>query len=334
MALQGPVRLLVCLAIVDDPDTLHSLSQRIRTLSALALVDREMHSMMRDFVYPILIKRAVTNPSAGEPPTLEVMASMTDMEVDRIMRVNCISNTRITSRALSVARIMEVIASDHWRLVPLKRELRKRRRVFISTMSARVEFRLRPCDLSQMKTVRGCRREDVLDACMARFESSAKLGQYNLAVTEAANKRSDTRAVRVRRKSDLAQLTGNAEEWVAFRAKHQDLVDAEKAYQRSGTAEDAQTAVRLLHQRSDEVAGRRQEMELLGWPPQLPVFCNLIPAGVKAAYDRYLHYSRGEDKVTAQVFLEKWMVICNGCDVIETMRCPVLAEAIHDFLSF
>ena len=215
----------------------------MRTLHAIALVQRDCRDLVKDFVLTkLVVKHAFPRLVGLEKPTLESMAFKNDREIARLLMQTC-AHPIYVSRDHAVTAICNV-ASKFWHLIDLKRELRGRRRVTLSAGAAKHEFRLRPEDLAMLaKTGKRYAREDVMDASMKRFSSHARLLAYDARVKAAEVKRKETYEFTAENRLRLSKAVGMR----LYFENHGSLATskAEARFFRSGSAADFDAVVEL-----------------------------------------------------------------------------------------
>jgi hypothetical protein len=148
--LPSTVLLGICLCIASDPEPLHTLSARMRTLSALSSTCREVRAIVREFALPAL-ERAFSLPPkiAAAPPSsqrastaaVHAAARTTPPTVESLVRLNeyelTLAEEVLCTRPLAEhgygrtrgARVDGLLMLGDrggalWRLVNVKRELR------------------------------------------------------------------------------------------------------------------------------------------------------------------------------------------------------------------
>ena len=244
--------------IVDDNDPLHTMSQRWRTLGALASVCREMRTLIMVIAYPKL-SRAYAGRIQDEPcPTIESIAFMDDTAVRELSTTLDMSSEkkRNTTRFDMVQAII-CMAPMYWHLVPLRNELRLRRKVVITAAKARVQLRLCASDMLGIMLCdrnQRVRQEDAMDCCMKRFGSSAAFEKHDARLRIAAQKRASTNLLRAQRMECLgADMCVLARHYV-------DLNNAVHTYARTGCDHAKENAIRVFYQKGHEIDARKREM--------------------------------------------------------------------------
>ena len=123
------VLLGVCMCIASNPEPLHTLSARMRTLAALSATCREIRGIVSDFAVPAL-QRAYVPPSphpVEEIPTVESLVRRTDYELMMFEEVLCTrprsdNNNYTRPRGTRVDCLLQLgqRGGALWRLVGLK----------------------------------------------------------------------------------------------------------------------------------------------------------------------------------------------------------------------
>ena len=272
------IYLQICVNIIDDTDPLHSLSQRIRTLHAMALVDKEMHALVTS-MYPCLIESVVSlsDRVLADRPRLEKLAYLSDSKLRQFYRKNVISSSlEGLGREVMIDNIMDCY--KYWPLIPLKRELKRRRSVFMNSTTARHEFRLRTNDLLDQGQIR---REDAVDACMNRFKRHAVFLRYDIKMNDAKMKRARTKELKEERLNEFNRKFGR------LRPNSVDLMDAERAYVKSGNERDLAAAHAMYAELIDAISNRQNEVDLILFKFKF----QRLPANVKFAVDEYVTFN-------------------------------------------
>jgi hypothetical protein len=283
----------VCECIVNDQDPLHSMSQRLRTLGALAATCKEVRALTTAVVYPRLSNLFAGRVQDKPCPTLDSIAFMDDAEVHAIAKSLCrsCSSADGTTRAEDVHAILGM-SPRYWHLVPLRDELRLRRNVLLTVSYAKAQLRLRASDIYDVVlpgTKPRVRQEDAVDRCMARFGSSAALTRHDHMLRIAAQKRAATFSLRARRMEDLGS------DMCVLARHYHDLNAAVNAYACTGCESAKAHATCIFYQKGREIDARKQEMGPMP-PAARPT--------VLVAYIAYL--LNGDDQVSRNVVQAYW----------------------------
>ena len=292
----------VCMAVARDADRLFSLTARVRLLTKLGQVDRDLRRIVREMALPELSRRQVPKAeldthAARKLPTLEWLATKSDQRVYRLEQEVCCTLrhrpgqpwlTDTKPRRTNVTRIMET-ARIHWDVVPLQRELRARRYEVLTRSEAASELRLRRADLAPIGPGPRFRREDLLDAALALHGSAAEMDRKAARVREAADKRAATaRAnveVRQARRAEVEAATGaSPRDWTVMMATQGDVADAVREYELLPPAPLAAAAVAA----SPSVRTSAKERKLLAAAAQFAGVRDATLAMAKGRWDEIL----------------------------------------------
>ena len=286
--LPASANLLVCTAVAHDPDPLHSLSRRIRTLRAIAAVNRELRELVHTMVYPSMIRMLGLQ---EEPePTLANLARLPDASVsDMVQRLS--GSVPSGQRAESVDLILQ-LAPRLWCIEPLFAELRRRRSRMVTGSEARERYRVRPVDLVGLqRSSQGLLCvEDVMDRSYARYGCTPSLQRHDARIREAASKRVLTMRLQAERCAQLAP------ELRTLARTYGELGAAVRAFASSGDENHARAASSLYANRRREMDERARELGVL---PQ-------APPCIRAAYDAYVTSGLQEHKRRVTAFLDEW----------------------------
>lgn len=285
----------VCERIVQDPEPLHTLSARVRTLGALRLVCHETDAVVRDRALPLLA--AQVGADGGKKlkrPTLERIAYADDIAVGAALVVHGFSQPNGFKRKKAVDALL--LTGKLWELAPLKRELGRRRAVLLDSAAAQRRFRLTP-DVSRGPLVR---EEDAKDAALARHGSSAGLAVYDARTVAATEKRRATVQLRNGRETELTgavYATNGDPDW--FRL-YPDLKVVKAAFLKVGGAAAFDAAIELHWRRRAEVDARSREVRDLISDPTTEA------DAVKGAVDAYVAFGAEKDRDTIVGYLGRW----------------------------
>jgi hypothetical protein len=289
------VVMLVCMAVAEDPEPLLSLSARLRTLGALSQTDRDTRDIVRRMAMPLLIEAFVPvadrhRHGKAHVPSVESLVHRSDQKVDRMQHDLCCVPTRMPAiemhaRRATVNRILET-ARSFWHLVPLKRELRRRCNEVMTTKRACAEFRLRRADLATSPTMR---REDLLGVALARHGSAAALAKLDASMRASVARRVEARGLNAGRREDLEAASGNPADWRMLLAVRVELVEAVRAFARTGHSSKRAAALAVFACDMTGVAARRAEVDALPWDNR-----RLSPA-MQHARDEYVLYAGDAD---------------------------------------
>ena len=301
--------MLVCLAVANDPEPLLSLSMRLRTLGALSRIDRDTRDVVKGLALPQLEEAFAPvadrhRYARAEPPTLETLARRSDRRVMLMQHELCCcvpagaaGQPDLKPRSSAIDRILEV-AARFWHLVSLKRELRRRRGVCMKAAAAIAELRLRRADVAACPTMR---REELLDAALARHGSSAGLARADAALRTAAVKRTEARDLKAGRRAELEAASGAPQDWKMLLAVRVELVEAVRAYAQTGAQAKRAAALDLFSRDMVGVAARRAEIEAMPWPP-----IERRSVTVRLATEEYALYAGESDLASLTAASASW----------------------------
>ena len=347
MSLPDATLLGMCLYFSDDPEPLHTLTERMKALCALSETCREVRAMVRDLAFPALSRRFGCDVGAVHTiPTVSSLVHRTDGELARLEDALCTAPSRAglgahaqhRRRPARVDALLRLAASEGalWRMVPLKRELRRRRECVLGTRDAIIAYRLRAEDLAGKFPPYS--REDLATIALARHGSELAMRARDAAIRASSKKRVDTRNARDDRRDEIDVALISIAEIGPYSSQvatddyrhvtrwHEGMRAAVERYVLKGTRELRDAALAMFRNGLDSLRTRRAEVGSLPWPPTTGHAGGLLaPSSVASARRDYVDLGDPDDLEDATAFSTRWT---NALHVLRGVGGHVPAETL------